>query len=184
MLLKRSSPTSSHAPNALGVRKSSTAYRRASAAVAKRRYLVRLGGQTLLPGGSGPPLRPARRPVSDKLVNSRQATTSNARRARSPVEGPGGPGRRADAFALARCRTRSAPKGERLATRAAAAPEAKRMATFARHDAGHGWCAYRRSASLLPGRQNLEPRVEQRETRELTSSFHHRSPDFVSLNPG
>ena len=42
MLLKRSSPTSSHAPKALGVRKSSTAYRRASAAVAKRRYLVRL----------------------------------------------------------------------------------------------------------------------------------------------
>ena len=42
LLSKRSSPTSSHAPKALGMRKSSTAKRSASAAVAKRRYLVRL----------------------------------------------------------------------------------------------------------------------------------------------
>jgi hypothetical protein len=35
---------------------------------------------------------------------------------------------------------------------------------------GHGWCAYRRSASLL-GRQQFVARVEQRETRELRLSF-------------
>jgi len=99
-----------------------------------------------LPGGSGPPLgrHDDRSPRSS--VDSRQATTGNTRRAGS---------QETRELELSQRRMRSpwrVPRrgAERRAARdrAAAAPKACER-HFRSRGAVHGWCAYRRSASLL-----------------------------------